>query len=93
MDLPTLLARTMICRYHCATWFRGAMLKPPYLFIDGDAAHVMFVEHMWLEQFRATMPGIIIQQKLKEAEPAKVAVRPSIFKKGYVPGPTRDLFD
>ena len=93
MTLPTLLARALVSKWNCASWFRGAELRANLLLIDGDAAHVMFVEHMWLDQFKVVIPDLIVRQKLAEVVLEKPAARPSIFKKGYVPGPTRDLFD
>lgn len=71
MTIETLLARAIVCKYHCATWFRGAELTANVLLIKGDAAHVMFVEHMWLEQFRVIIPDLIIRQRPTVPAPPK----------------------
>ena len=86
--LEQLLFRTGLNQYTQHTWFAGAELKPPYLFVDGDRTTVEYLAKRWGAEMARHIPGLGIRPKLKTERPAPTTKFPAIK-----PGRYRDLLD
>jgi len=87
MTLETLLARSFINRYQTETWFHGASLSLPYLYVAGSPEDVAFIERNFLPMFREQMPTLMLR-RAPTAAPKPVTKFPALK-----PGPWRDLLD
>jgi len=63
MTLETLLARSFVNQWNCIKWFRGAELKPPFLYIAGDYDDVAFIINCWQAEFHKHIPTLQIRRK------------------------------
>ncbi len=71
VTLDGLFARAGIDMWTRTSWFQGAELRTPYLFLDADAASIAFVTRNYLPSLQAVCPGLEIRPTL--ARPATVA--------------------
>jgi hypothetical protein len=92
VTLEVLFARAGIDNYKAATWFRGAVLKPPYLFVDTDADSLAFIRRNYLPLFLAHLPGLEVRGALKAVSPERHKAKPTRFP-ALKPGPWRDGLD